>query len=339
MPDISKEEANQPRWPGYVMVAISLVIAFWVPMDSWWGKLIYWAAIFWFCMTIFYLWKLRKARRSWIQEQQNLNNRKIRILIGNLDNNITELISTCIRDAIKDKCDLDVVSTAHSDELLELAKGKSFDLSILVLNNILFSSDNLPVEKRIESSLEVIAHLKTTYKIPIIAIIGWPDEPSFEERAKHAGASFFFKLPFNPADFRNAVSRLLTECSRDCDQERRKYQHGLIGPEQQKQEKFKDLEKMFLEEKEYANNAKATWLVSRGNNYGDKGMLEEALMDFEEALQLQPDHLPAHFSRAVVYAKKGDNDKAHKLLEEMPGEMKLGGNVVARKRDMLNAME
>ena len=338
MPDIS-EEANQPRWPGYVMLAISLLIALLVPMNAWWGKLIFWAAVLWLCITAMYLWNLRKARRNNFKEQHEFNNQQVRILIGNLDNNITAFLSTCIRDAIKDKYDLELKSTAHVDELLELAKGKSFDLSILVLNNIIFPSDNLPVEKRIERSLEVIAHLKTTYRKPIIAITGWPDDPSFDERAKHAGASFFFKLPFNPEDFQEAVSQLLAKRYQDFDQHRRKYQHRSIGPDQQKQDKFKELEKMFLGEKEYANNAKATWLVSRGNNYGEKGMPDEALKDFEEALQLQSDHLPAHFSRALVYAKRGENDKAQKLLEEMPDEMKISGNVVGRKKDMLNSMK
>ncbi len=106
--------------------------------------------------------------------------------------------------------------------------------------------------------------------------------------------------------------------------------------EQQKAEKFKELEKMFGGDKEFENNAKATWLVSRGNHYGDKGMLDKALEDFEEALKLQPDHLSAHVSRAMVYAKKGDKKKAEQLLEEMPEEMKVDGNVVGTKKDILN---
>ena len=67
-------------------------------------------------------------------------------------------------------------------------------------------------------------------------------------------------------------------------------------------------------------------------------MLDEALKDFEEALQLQADHLPAHFSRAIVYGKRGENDKAQKLLEEMPDEMKINGDVVARKDEILKSM-
>ena len=76
MPDISKEEASQPRWPGYVMLAISLLIALLVPMDAWWGKLIYWAAILWLCITVYYLWALSKARRTskWSDPENPRNN-------------------------------------------------------------------------------------------------------------------------------------------------------------------------------------------------------------------------------------------------------------------------
>jgi tetratricopeptide (TPR) repeat protein len=107
--------------------------------------------------------------------------------------------------------------------------------------------------------------------------------------------------------------------------------------EREKREKFKELEE--VEDEESINALKAIWLVSRGNYYGDKGMLDEALEDFKEALQLKPDHLPAHVSRALVYTKRGEMEKVQKLLEEMPEEMKIGGNVVGRKRDMLDSLK
>lgn len=110
----------------------------------------------------------------------------------------------------------------------------------------------------------------------------------------------------------------------------------LDNPERQKKEKFKELEKMFGGDKEFENNTKATWLVSRGNHYGEMGMLDEALKDFEEALKLQADHLPAHVSRAMVYAKKGDDKKMSQLLKEMPEEMKINGRIIATKKDIMS---
>lgn len=107
-----------------------------------------------------------------------------------------------------------------------------------------------------------------------------------------------------------------------------------ISRERQKREKFEELEEDG--EEEFVNSQKATWLVNRGIYYRTNGMLDEALRDFEEALQLKSDHLGAHYSKALVYVVKGEIDKVQKLLREMPDEMRVDGNVVARKGDILN---
>lgn len=57
--------------------------------------------------------------------------------------------------------------------------------------------------------------------------------------------------------------------------------------EGEKRDKFKELEEVSLGDEEFTNFLKARWLVSRGNYCGDRGMLDEALQDFEEALQLK----------------------------------------------------
>jgi len=105
-----------------------------------------------------------------------------------------------------------------------------------------------------------------------------------------------------------------------------------------KKAKFSEFEKTFGGDKEFENNAKATWLVSRGNDLGDRGMLDDAQQDFEEAIRLQPDHLPAHVSRIIVYKKRGDKNRVEQLLKEMPEVMKIDGKVVATKLDALQQL-
>jgi len=113
---------------------------------------------------------------------------------------------------------------------------------------------------------------------------------------------------------------------------------GSADPDEQKRATFRELDNMFVDSAEYVNFAKATWLVSRGNYYGDEGRLAEALSDFEEALRLQADHLPAHVSRALVYAKRGDVGRAKQLVAEMPEEMRVDGTRVGRKSDMIEIL-
>ena len=109
-------------------------------------------------------------------------------------------------------------------------------------------------------------------------------------------------------------------------------------PNKQKEIKFREFEKDFGDSPEMLASTKATWLSSRGNSLGDRGKLDEAIQDFEEAIRVKPDHLPSHFSLAIAYQKKGMNEKAKSILEAAPEQMKVNGNVVATKADMLNSL-
>lgn len=106
--------------------------------------------------------------------------------------------------------------------------------------------------------------------------------------------------------------------------------------EENKKIKFKEFETMFGGNKEFENNTKATWLVDRGIYYEKKGMFEEGLEDFNEAIALKPDHLPAHYSKAKLFKRKGETERAKKVLEDMPEEMKLDGRIVATKKAVLD---
>ena len=109
-------------------------------------------------------------------------------------------------------------------------------------------------------------------------------------------------------------------------------------PNKQKKEKFRDLEKEFSDFPEMLAFTKATWLSSRGNNFGEQGKLDEAIQDFEEAIQLKPDHLPSYCSLSIAYQRKGMTDKAKAILDATPEEMKLDGKVVGTKAELLNSL-
>ena len=142
-------------------------------------------------------------------QERGLGETKIRVLIGNLDNNITETISGFIKHAIGEKYHVIVTSTAYCDELLNLTESQAFDIFVLIINNIIFPSDNLPPEKPIEKSLQLITHLRTEYKRPIIALTGLSDDPLFSDKVKLAGADFFFRMPFSPKAFQAAITQVL----------------------------------------------------------------------------------------------------------------------------------
>lgn len=113
---------------------------------------------------------------------------------------------------------------------------------------------------------------------------------------------------------------------------------GSPDPEEQKNKKFQEFYEMFEGDDEMINNSKATWLTSRGNHSGERGKFDEAIVDFEEAIRLKKDHLPAHLGLAIAWERKGEHDKAMKILNSAPEQMKLHGEIIANKKDMMSGM-
>lgn len=109
-------------------------------------------------------------------------------------------------------------------------------------------------------------------------------------------------------------------------------------PGEQKSKKFREFDEMFEGDDEMINNSKATWLTSRGNHNGEGGKFDEAIVDFETAIKLKKDHLPAHFGLAIAYEKKGMHERAVEILNSAPEEMKLHGKVIANKKDAMSSM-
>lgn len=104
-----------------------------------------------------------------------------------------------------------------------------------------------------------------------------------------------------------------------------------------KDEKFKEFESKFIDDVEMVAFAKATWLTSRGNHFGDCGKLEEAMNDFREAIDIKTDHLPAHLGLAIALEKSGLHDQALGIINSAPEEMIFKGDVVAKKKDLLSS--
>ena len=135
--------------------------------------------------------------------------RKLHILIGDYQDNIGTSAVAWIKYLIKDDYELKVMTALFAEELLELMQDHTFDIFIPILNNIFFLPKNLPVEKRVEKGLQLITHFRMTYKKPIITLFGWPDDPSYAEKIKQAGANFAFKLPYEAEDFSEAFKKCL----------------------------------------------------------------------------------------------------------------------------------
>ena len=135
--------------------------------------------------------------------------RQLRALIS--DPGLREFFSDLIKEVTGNEYDMKISSTVYSNELLEFARSGSFDLFILILNNIVFPSGNISFENRIRKSLQLVAHLKNQYQKPVIALAGWPHDSSLTKKAHLAGANFFLPLPFKPENFMEVIEKCLSQ--------------------------------------------------------------------------------------------------------------------------------
>ena len=90
--------------------------------------------------------------------------------------------------------------------------------------------------------------------------------------------------------------------------------------ETEKENKLKEIEKQFIGKFELANLHKAQWLTNRGNDFRQRGQFDQAIKDFRDAIKLNPNHIHAHISWGMVYAKQGMLKEAVDILEKAPKE-------------------
>jgi tetratricopeptide (TPR) repeat protein len=106
-------------------------------------------------------------------------------------------------------------------------------------------------------------------------------------------------------------------------------------PAKEKAKKFRELEVMFEDDSEIINNLKVSWLTERGNAFGMRNKFDLAIADFEAAIDLKSDCLPAYFGMALAYYQKGDRPRAMEILKNAPEQMRLHGQVALVKERML----
>jgi hypothetical protein len=93
---------------------------------------------------------------------------------------------------------------------LKLAESHSFDIFILIPNNIIFPRNNLTLEERGEKLLKIIAHLRATNGKPVMAMSAfWTKDTPFAKKARIAGVSSYLDMPFKPEQFLEPFCRLL----------------------------------------------------------------------------------------------------------------------------------
>lgn len=132
---------------------------------------------------------------------------QIHILLCLWEDNLTKILTKFIKD--KNDHEVRSLSSPHEKDLLKAAEDGSFDMFILLLNNIIYNSHRSREEDLREGAFDLVSYMKTRYKKPVIALYGYPDDPDYADKVRSAGADFVFRMPFKAENFLDAIEKCL----------------------------------------------------------------------------------------------------------------------------------
>ncbi|MBW7893814.1 MAG: hypothetical protein H3C27_01770 [Opitutaceae bacterium] len=98
-----------------------------------------------------------------------------------------------------------VPPTIREEDLLETAAKQKFHMAILILNNILYTSDNRT--DIVNASVVLVEKMTALFQKPIIAVYGWSASENYPSRLLRAGAVEVFQLPWRNEDMQQAIKR------------------------------------------------------------------------------------------------------------------------------------
>ena len=99
----------------------------------------------------------------------------------------------------------------REDELMETAAKQRFDLAILILNNVFYAPYDPArrIATLASDGVFLTRRMICLFKMPIIALYGWPDDPLYPAGLLEAGAAAALKLPCPPEEIKQALRHSL----------------------------------------------------------------------------------------------------------------------------------
>ena len=141
---------------------------------------------------------------------------EVRILVGESQSALVELLSRCVEAATTPRDHPTVMSTSpRAEEILRLCRRATFDLVILILNNVIFPEIGVGTrEMRQKRWLRFIAEVKGLSRCPMIVFCGWREDDPISDglhvtEAIVAGANVFFPMPAPTAEIIGAIKKCL----------------------------------------------------------------------------------------------------------------------------------
>jgi hypothetical protein len=95
----------------------------------------------------------------------------------------------------------------EEEALLETAAKQRFNVAVVVLNNVSYPPHD-PAERLAtlaSDGVALVRKMRCLFRIPIIALYGWPTNDGHAAILIRAGATFALRLPFEHAEMKQAL--------------------------------------------------------------------------------------------------------------------------------------
>jgi len=134
------------------------------------------------------------------------------LVCGGIVDGYAELFEAILRPYLDSQYNLKVSACDYAVEIIRLAEQQSFDLFIVILNNVWQGLDKIHLDApdggMWGDRIMLLKRLKAQFGKPIIALSGIATI-EMSERSKQAGADVFFPMPFDVNEFLPALETTL----------------------------------------------------------------------------------------------------------------------------------
>lgn len=131
------------------------------------------------------------------------------ILIGNCEELLSDFIEALFHEVCDGQAAVQCARTARIGDFVRQGCDADFDLIVQVPHNLLPEHTAPTPLGRLGEAIRAIRTLKSKRPAPVIAIVALEERARYEPLLLEAGADCVLELPFDGAELRSAVGRLL----------------------------------------------------------------------------------------------------------------------------------
>lgn len=145
------------------------------------------------------------------------------VVSGNLDRALTHIITELLKPCLPEEVGLEIQSSPYGEEILVFAEREEPDLFVFLFNNVMFSTatpvfpnSTLDLSEavlgdnpcRFAFSLEMISHVKNTFKTPMLVLSGHNGDPPLTKYLEGI-ADVLSPFPFNFEALKSRIRNLI----------------------------------------------------------------------------------------------------------------------------------